>query len=133
MKFKRKDFMKKLTAGATMAVMMASSPLTVFAAESESGSATYDYNWIGNGGNNTFDDLTTTVQQTGASFYKLLMAVGVIGLIAVIIVCGIKLAAAGSGKRADAIEQLIWVFIGGIIVFGAVSIIGFMGAIGANL
>lgn len=61
------------------------------------------------------------------------MAIGVVGLLAIIIVCGIKLAAAGSGKRAEAIEQIIWVFVGGIIIFGSVSIIGIVGTIGANL
>lgn len=137
MKFNMKELMKKITAGGKAAVMMVGSQLTVFASgKPESGAKTqpdYSYDWISDGGNGTFDSLTNTVKQTGGSFYQLLMAIGVVGLLAIIIVCGIKLAAAGSGKRAEAIEQIIWVFVGGIIIFGSVSIIGIVGTIGANL
>ena len=129
---KGKEIVRKLTMGAATAVGIVSSGFPVFAGNEES-TSTYDYNWLNGEGNGTFDDLTGTVKDTGASIYKLLLAVGVVGLICIVIVCGIKLAAAGSGKRAEAIEQLIWVFIGGIIVFGSLSIIGFMGTIGANL
>ena len=131
---KEKEIVKKIMAGAATAVGVVSSGFPVLAATGGEGSSSgYDYTWINNDGNGTFDDLTDTVKDTGASIYKLLLAVDVVCLICIVIVCGIKLAAAGSGKRAEAIEQLIWVFIGGIIVFGAMSIIGFMGTIGANL
>ena len=132
-----KELLKKIAAGGTAAVMMVGSQLTAFASgESESGAKTqpdYSYDWIKESGNGTFDSLTGTVKETGGSFYPLLMAIGVVGLLAIIIICGIKLAAAGSGKRAEAIEQMVWVFVGGIIIFGSVSIIGIVGTIGANL
>lgn len=137
MKFNMKELMKKITAGGTAAVMMVGSQLTVFASEKpESGAKTqpdYSYDWITDGGNGTFDSLTNTVKQTGGSFYQLLMAIGVIGLMAIIIICALRLAAAGSGKRAEALEQIIWVVVAGVILFGVVSIIGIVGTIGANL
>lgn len=137
MKFNMKELMKKITAGGTAAVMMVGSQLTAFASgESESGAKTqpdYSYDWITDGGNGTFDSLTNTVKQTGGSFYQLLMAIGVIGLMAIIIICALRLAAAGSGKRAEALEQIIWVVVAGVILFGVVSIIGIVGTIGANL
>lgn len=137
MKFNMKELMKKITAGGTAAVMMVGSQLTVFASgEPESGAKTqpdYSYDWITDGGNGTFDSLTNTVKQTGGSFYQLLMAIGVIGLMAIIIICALRLAAAGSGKRAEALEQIIWVVVAGVILFGVVSIIGIVGTIGANL
>lgn len=137
MKFNMKELMKKITAGGTAAVMMVGSQLTVFASgKPESGAKTqpdYSYDWITDGGNGTFDSLTNTVKQTGGSFYQLLMAIGVIGLMAIIIICALRLAAAGSGKRAEALEQIIWVVVAGVILFGVVSIIGIVGTIGANL
>ena len=135
MKFNLKELMKKITAGGTAAVMMVGSQLTVFASgeESEVSGSDYSYEWIKGKGNGTFDKLTNVVQETGASLYQLLLAIGVVGLVAISIFCGIKLASSGSGKRADALEQIIWVLVGGVVVFGSLSFVGYMGSIGANL
>lgn len=135
MKFNMKELMKKITAGGTAAVMMVGSQLTVFASgeEPEASGSDYSYEWIKGKGNGTFDKLTNVVQETGASLYQLLLAIGVVGLVAISIFCGIKLASAGPGKRADALEQIIWVLVGGVVVFGSLSFVGYMGSIGANL
>ena len=130
MKEKWNQLMKKVTyAIAAIAPMLLFTP-TAFAAGS---SDTSDLEWIRGEGNGTFSELTDTVQKTGASLYKLMMAIGVVGLVCIAVYVGLKLAAAGAGKRAEALEQLLWLIVGGSIVFGSYALIGLMRSIGGNL
>ena len=95
---------------------------------------TYDTSWIGQGGNNTFDDLTKTVQETGNSMYKLVMAVGVVGVLLSLIVCGLLIAlGTNANKRSEHIGHLVMIAIGGVLIFGAVAIVGMLQTIGGNL
>lgn len=124
------QIMKKVTYALTAVVPMTLLQMTAFA---EDDPDTADLEWIKGEGNGTFDGLTQMVKGTGASLYTLMMAIGVAGLVCIVIYVGIRIAAAGSGKRAEALEQLIWVIVGGSIVFGSFTIIGLMKSIGGNL
>ena len=111
-----------------------SSPMTVCAAgASESGSG-YDLGWLGAEGNGAFDEMESTVQETGNSAYKLFMAIAVVCLVICLIIVGISIAFGGSGQgRANSLKWLLWVCIGGVVVFGALSFITMFQNIGTNL
>lgn len=84
--------------------------------------------------NQTFDPLTTAVQQTGSSFYKLLMAIAVVGLMGSLILTGVQLATnKNPQKKEENKSHLIWIFIGGIIVFGAMFILSLVQMFAAGL
>ena len=76
--------------------------------------------------------MTSMVQDTGASFYLLMMAIGVFGLAGVGTFVGLRLASAGAGKRAEALEQMLMLIIGGSVIFGIPAIIGLAKSIGGN-
>ncbi len=107
---------------------------TVYAAEESGGAAGYDLEWIKTQNNRTFDDLTDTVKATGGSLYTLLMAVGVIGLLASLIICGMLIAiGSNANKRSEHLAHLVYIMLGGVVIFGAMAIIGLMQSIGGNL
>lgn len=94
----------------------------------------YDLDWLGQDGNDTFDELTTTVKDTGNSMYKLVMAVGVVGVLLSVIICGLLIAVGtNANKRSEHIGHLVMIMVGGILIFGAVSIIGMLQTIGGNI
>ena len=59
----------------------------------------YDIDWIGGTDNGSFDALTTTTKETGNSFYKFLMAVGVIGILCSVVICGVLIAVSQTAKK----------------------------------
>lgn len=81
-----------------------------------------------------FSGVTETVESAGASLYRLLMVVGVIGFIVSLIFAGLSLAfTRNSNKRGEEKSNLLWIFIGMIIVFGAMAIIGLAQNVGGTL
>ena len=130
---KTKSMMKKITYLMTMLMTGFCMLLQVFAAEEESTTSDYDFSWLTKGeGNQSFSKMTSMVQDTGASFYLLMMAVGVFGLAGVGTFVGLRLASAGAGKRAEALEQMLMLIIGGSVIFGIPAIIGLAKSIGGN-
>ncbi len=119
---------KKMVYGMATALPVAAARIRVSAQVDTS-----EFDWIKGEGNGTFDGLTETVKQTGASIYQLMMAFGVVGLVVIAVYCGIKIAAAGPGRRADALAQVLWLLIGGTIVFGSLALVGFMKGIAGGL
>lgn len=119
--------MRLLAAGLVMMLcLQVVMPLTV--------RAEYDTSWIGGEGNETFDELTDTVKETGNSMYKLFMAIGVVGLLISLIICGLLIAVStNANKRSEHISHLIMICVGGILIFGAISIVGLLKTIGANI
>lgn len=94
----------------------------------------YDLDWITTENNNTFDDLTETVKATGGSLYTLLMSIGVIGLLASLIICGVLIAiGSNANKRSEHLAHLVFIMLGGVVIFGAMAMIGLMQSIGGNL
>lgn len=113
-----------------------SAPMVAFAkGESNSAVQEYDDSWLGGTGNGAFDSAEKAVKQTGNSAYKLVMAVAVVGLLLCIIVCGISIAFSGGNgnKRGEKLGWLVWIALGGCIIFGAISLLGLFQNIGMNL
>lgn len=107
-------------------------PMTVYASENTENS--YDISWIGGEGNGAFDKLEQQVKDTGNSAYHMFMAIGIVGLLLSFIICGIAIAFSGNGtKRGEKLVWLLWIGIGGIVIFGAISFVGLLQSIGGNL
>lgn len=103
-------------------------PMTVYASEN------YDISWIGGEGNGAFSNLEQKVKDTGNSAYHMFMAIGIVGLLLSFIICGIAIAFSGNGtKRGEKLVWLLWIGIGGIVIFGAISFVGLLQSIGGNL
>lgn len=101
----------------------------------ESGtSSDYDISWLGGEGNGAFAKLEKQVQDTGNSAYRLFLAIGVVGLVLSIVLCGLSIAVSGGGnKRSEKLSWLLWIGIGGIVIFGAMSIVSVLQNIGGNI
>ena len=84
--------------------------------------------------NKTFETMTSTVKQTGRSLYQLLMAVGIIGLTIAVIFVGISFATnKNAAKREETKSHMMYIAIGAVIIFGAMSILGMFKSIGDGL
>ena len=101
----------------------------------ESGAASdYDISGLGGEGNGAFAKLEKQVQDTGNSAYRLFLAIGVVGLVLSIVLCGLSIAVSGGGnKRSEKLSWLLWIGIGGIVIFGAMSIVSVLQNIGGNI
>lgn len=87
-----------------------------------------------NKGNGTFDSLTQTTLDTGASFYNFLLAAGIVGLLLSTIVIGIGIALThNSSKKGEKKSVLINIAIGGLIIFGAVALVGLVQTIAGKI
>lgn len=92
-----------------------------------------DFSWLTdpNKGNDTFNELTTTVQQTGNSFYQLVMAGSIVGLLVSVILVGVAFSVnKNAAKKEENKSHMLWIVIGGAIVFGAPSLLGLLYSIG---
>ena len=130
--------MKVVLAGLCMALCfcLVSAPVTVHASEgAESGTGNeYDISWLGGEGNGAFDKLEKQVQETGNSAYRLFLAIGVVGLVLSIVICGLSIVVSGGGnKRSEKLGWLLWIGIGGVVIFGAMSIVSVLQSIGGNI
>ena len=112
-----------------------SNPMTVYAAENEeSTNSQYDISWLGEEGNGAFEKLEEQVKDTGNSAYRLFLAIGVVGLVLSILICGLSIVVSGGGsKRSEKIGWLLWIGVGGIVIFGAMSFVSVLQSIGGNI
>jgi hypothetical protein len=112
-----------------------SNPMTVYAAENEeSTNSQYDISWLGEEGNGAFEKLEEQVKDTGNSAYRLFLAIGVVGLVLSIVICGLSIVVSGGGsKRSEKIGWLLWIGLGGIVIFGAMSLVSVLQSIGGNI
>lgn len=120
----------------TLCVTFVSAPLTVFASEGNeaAGGNGYDISWLGGEGNGAFERLEKQVQETGNSAYRLFLAIGVVGLVLSIVLCGLSIVVSGGGnKRSEKLGWLLWIGIGGVVIFGAMSIVSVLQNIGGNI
>lgn len=124
----------KKVIGAKCKVLSAVSVATAVMLPAGTAKAADDYSFLTNTDNGTFQGLTDTAKATGGSLYKLLMVIGVIGLAASLIFCGFRIAISKSGQKRDENKgNLVWICIGGIIIFGSMTIIGLIKTFAANL
>ena len=122
------DMKRRLLVTGGMAVIGLSNSITAFA-----GDVSTDF-LKDNADGGIFSGVTETVESAGASLYKLLMVVGVIGFVVSLIFAGLSLAfTRNSNKRGEEKSNLLWIFIGMIIVFGAMAIIGLAKNVGGSL
>lgn len=112
-----------------------SNPMTVYAAENEENTnSQYDISWLGEEGNGAFEKLEEQVKDTGNSAYRLFLAIGVVGLVLSIVICGLSIVVSGGGsKRSEKIGWLLWIGVGGIVIFGAMSFVSVLQSIGGNI
>ena len=62
------------------------------------------------------------------------MAVGVIGILCSVVICGVLIAVSqNANKRSEHITHIIYILIGAILIFGAVGIVGMFKTIGGNI
>ena len=110
------------------------SPVTAYASEAAGSGSDYDISWLGGEGNGAFSKLEEQVKETGNSAYRLFLAIGVVGLVLSIVICGLSSVVAGGGsKRSEKLGWLLWIGIGGIVIFGAMSIVSVLQSIGGNI
>ena len=124
-----------LTLCMVLGLQIFSTPLVAYAAGAteESGNK-YDTSWIGGEGNGAFAEMEKMVQETGNSAFNLFMAIGIVGILLSLILCGLGIAFSGGGQnRSQKLGWLLWIGLGGIVIFGATSIIGVLQSIGGNI
>lgn len=88
-----------------------------------------DMSFLKGNGNGAFDGLTETVKETGASGMNLAVAVGIVALAIATIMAGVTIAFKKGQKREEGKESLSNIFLGGVIVFGAVGIVSLIAGI----
>lgn len=77
------------------------------------------------GDNGTFNQITTTAEQTGYSFYKLFMVICIIGLAVSGIACGAAIGIThNTNKKSEKKSHLIDICIGALVVFGILTLLG---------
>ena len=110
-------------------------PVSVHASGStESTGNEYDISWLGEEGNGAFSRLEEQVKDTGNSAYRLFLAIGAVGLVLSIVICGLSIVVSGGGnRRSEKIGWLLWIGVGGIVIFGAMSIVSILQSIGGNI
>ena len=101
-------------------------PVSALASDtSTTGTPNFDWLTDPSKGNDTFKGITETVQETGNSLYQLVMAGSIIGLFIAIVFVGLAFFTTNSGSvKEEKKSRLLWVAIGGAIIFGAPSIAG---------
>lgn len=127
---KKKNFITQLpmrvSAGVAVVLMKLSDTVEAYANPDED-----IFDFLKNGkSNGAFDKITETVKQTGFSFYNLLFVVGVFGLVIFTMILGISFAGTkNANKKSENKSHLPYIAIGGLFVFGAMSIIGLIKSI----
>lgn len=116
-------------------ICFVSLPMTVYANEdTEESGTSYDISWLGGEGNGAFSELEQEIKDTGNSAYRMTLAVGVVGLLIALVICGLAIACSGAGNRkSEKLTWLLWIGIGGVVIFGAVSLVGVFQSIGTNI
>lgn len=124
-----------LTLCMVLGLQIFSTPLVAYAAgAAEESGSNYDISWIGGEGNGAFAEMEKMVQETGNSAFNLFMAIGIVGILLSLILCGLGIAFSGGGQnRSQKLGWLLWIGLGGIVIFGATSIIGVLQSIGGNI
>lgn len=116
----------------TVAAAIQCGTVPVFAGEVDT--SDIDLGFIKNNSNDMFGQLTSTVENAGASFYRLVSVICVIGLLVSIMLIGASFAVnKNSNKREENKSHIVWILIGAVIVFGAGAILGLAKTIGGGI
>ena len=90
--------------------------------------------WIGtDSGGGVFQSLIDQVQQTGNAVYLLLATLCVAVMLVMIVIAAIKIMAGGQRGREDGKMDLMWILIGGLVLFSAVGLIACISKIGGSI
>lgn len=101
--------------------------------EKSGGSGDSPADFLKGKGNGAFGSVQTTVEETGASLYNLIITFSVICLVLGLVSIGIGFAF-GSGKQKDESKsKLIFWIIGAILIFGCLSLVGYAKYIGSSI
>lgn len=94
-----------------------------------------DYDFLVNGeSNHTFDTLTTTVKQTGTSLYGLLRTLGIVAIMIAVSLAGTGIAMTkNANRRSESKEWMLYVCLGGALIFGVTGIIALIASIGTRI
>ena len=93
-----------------------------------------DYSFLESKDNGTFNGLTKTVQETGGSFYRLMLVIGISGLAIMLLARFLSLAFAKSGQKRDENKSnIMWVFLAGVGIFSTMTIIGMIKTFASKL
>lgn len=127
------DLKRRLLVTGGMAMISLSNTITAFAEDKDDDKSVTGF-LDDTPTKDIFKDVTETVESAGASLYKLLMVVGVIGFVVSLIFAGLSLAfTRNSNKRGEEKSNLLWIFVGMVVVFGAMAIIGLAQNVGVTL
>lgn len=66
------------------------------------------------------------IRGTVNSGYKLMLTIGIVGILVTLILAGIKLMSSNHQQRAEALEDIKWKVIVSVILFSIPTIIGLM-------
>lgn len=124
-----KKQLKKLIAGASTCIASLSSLCAPVFAED-------GVDWIKNGADDggVFSSLLTKVKGLGQDAYSLMIVIGAAVAVICLIALGISLMVAKQAQKRDENKTwLVYVFIGGVVISGGVSIAGIIMKIGAGL
>lgn len=137
MKLKKKVFMAadKLRVCVSGAVILGGIYLSNALNSAVAYANSFDTSFLDDKGDGSFDDLTTKVKGAGASFRTLIMTGSIILLLLSIVFLGTSLAMnhKNSTKREENKTGLIWIAVGGIVIFGAMTFVTVFQTIGENL
>lgn len=92
-----------------------------------------DFDFLTGKGNGTFDKANEMAKETGASLYSFLRTIGIIGLVVSIIFCAFSFSSKNANKREEGKNHILWISVSGIVIFGAMALIGILSNIGGAL
>lgn len=77
--------------------------------------------------------LNDQVDQFGGGAFNILQKFSIYSLVIAVILGGLALVFSNAGNRSDAKSKILYVIIGGAIVFGAVGIVGLLQQVGGTM
>ena len=87
----------------------------------------------GSGNSKALDGVIEQVDEFGGGGYNLLYKFGIYAVVIAFMIGGIALIFSNPGNRGEHKSNILWKVIGGVLIFAAVSIVGFLQTIGQGL
>lgn len=87
----------------------------------------------GSGNSKALDGVIEQVDEFGGGGYNLLYKFGIYAVVIAFMIGGIALIFSNPGNRGEHKSNILWKVIGGVLIFAAVSIVGFLQSIGQGL
>ena len=87
----------------------------------------------GSGNSKALDGVIEQVDEFGGGGYNLLYKFGIYAVVIAFMIGGIALIFSNPGNRGEHKSNILWKVIGSVLIFAAVSIVGFLQTIGQGL